>query len=198
MAGNVNRSFLLGAVGAIALVFGAVKLLSDREEPKPPPPVRSEPPAEIARPEAAPQLALAPVRPSRELLRPALVPRALAVDDLEEAINGAIREGDDRPTGMVDRAQIRRAVTAVKPLLEQCFGDAAHRYPGKQEVLLRFTLNPDAQAGTLGRGELLKSSVADPWVEACVRDSLLDARFEPSPTPEVVTVTWPFRYEVGP
>ena len=82
---------------------------------------------------------------------------------------------------------------ALKPLIQDCFHDDAERYPGEQSVALTFTVGGKGTRGTMARGEIARSSIPDPWAQACFQDSLLDARI-PAPRGGSVTVTVAFRY----
>ncbi|WP_342379079.1 AgmX/PglI C-terminal domain-containing protein [Myxococcus stipitatus] len=84
-------------------------------------------------------------------------------------------EGDFRPE------DVRAAIQAVTPLVQQCFEDAAQRNRGLQSVKLRFNVESRGGGrGQMNRGEVLVSTIPDPMVQACVVDSLLDIDF---PTP---------------
>ena len=86
----------------------------------------------------------------------------------------------------VDPELARRAVAKLEPLVMQCFDDAADRYPGAQSVVLRFNLRGQAQIQSI--------TVQDPWVQACVMDSVLDAHLE-ALDGGTATLTHPFRFE---
>jgi hypothetical protein len=138
--------------------------------------------------EVAAQPAQLPIQPSA----PGVVAHRVEEDPgLEDAFASAARVGEDRPVGTVDKAHIRRAITAVRPLLAQCLEDVRDRYPPPQKVVLKFTLD----GGRFSEGRLVRSSIADPFVEGCVLDSLLDARFTASADDEALTLTYPFRFE---
>ncbi|MFP2902742.1 AgmX/PglI C-terminal domain-containing protein, partial [Corallococcus sp. 4LFB] len=99
-------------------------------------------------------------------------------------------------SGRIDAEDLRLALQAVTPLVQQCFQDAAQRNRGAQEVKLRFTVEGEGSEGKLNRGVLVSSTIPDPMVQACVLDSLLDARF---PAPHLggsATVLHPFRFTV--
>jgi hypothetical protein len=101
-------------------------------------------------------------------------------------------------TGRIDSGDVHRAIQAVTPLVQQCFEDAAQRNRGPQVVRLRFTVEGRDGAGQLGGGELLESTIPDPMVQACVVDSLLDARFPPPPDGGKATVVYPFEFRAPP
>ncbi|MBJ6761145.1 AgmX/PglI C-terminal domain-containing protein [Myxococcaceae bacterium JPH2] len=146
------------------------------------PPTVAAPPAFPSPPSAVPGLAGAPSWDTRRL------------EDADLVIEDA--------SGRIDRADIRVAVRAVSPLVQQCFEDVAQRNPGPQEVKLRFTVQGSGEAGQLTHGELLSSTIADPMVQACVLDSLLDAQFSAPSGGGKATVVYPFRFrtpgEAGP
>ncbi|WP_244239458.1 AgmX/PglI C-terminal domain-containing protein, partial [Corallococcus carmarthensis] len=99
-------------------------------------------------------------------------------------------------SGRIDAEDLRLAVQSVTPLVQQCFQDAAQRNRGTQEVKLRFTVEGEGSEGKMNRGVLVSSTIPDPMVQACVLDSLLDARF---PAPHLggsATVLYPFRFTV--
>ncbi|WP_164009075.1 AgmX/PglI C-terminal domain-containing protein [Pyxidicoccus trucidator] len=100
-------------------------------------------------------------------------------------------------TGRIDSQDVRVALRAVTPLVQQCFEDAAQRNRGPQTVRLRFTVEPGGERGEAGQltgGELLESTIPDPMVQACVLDSLLDARFPAPPGGGKATVVYPFEF----
>jgi hypothetical protein len=101
-------------------------------------------------------------------------------------------------TGRIDSGDVHRAIQAVTPLVQQCFEDAAQRNRGPQVVRLRFTVEAKDGAGQMGGGELLESTIPDPMVQACVVDSLLDARFPPPPDGGKATVVYPFEFRAPP
>ncbi|WP_233613569.1 AgmX/PglI C-terminal domain-containing protein, partial [Corallococcus sp. AB032C] len=99
-------------------------------------------------------------------------------------------------SGRIDAEDLRLAIQSVTPLVQQCFQDAAQRNRGTHEVKLRFTVEGEGPEGKMNRGELVSSTIPDPMVQACVLDSLLDARF---PAPHLggsATVLQPFRFTV--
>ncbi|MFP2911742.1 AgmX/PglI C-terminal domain-containing protein, partial [Pyxidicoccus sp. 3LFB2] len=105
-------------------------------------------------------------------------------------------------TGRIDSEDVRVALRAVTPLVQQCFEDAAQRNRGPQKVRLRFTVEPGApgsltaEGGQMSGGELLESTIPDPMVQACVLDSLLDARFPAPAGGGKATVVYPFEFRV--
>jgi hypothetical protein len=194
-----------GATLAVFLLFalGAawVTRFLDAPVPATAPP---EAPPEAARPQAPPP----PPEPPREAA-PSAPPRAEPAPAVQAPPPPT--GGPDTPdprrvewveplvessTGDIDPADVRVAIAAVTPLVQQCFEDAAQRNRGGQEVKLRFTVAGEGEAGKLDRGELLGSTIPDPMVQACVLDSLLDARFPPPRRGGSATVVYPFRYRV--
>ncbi|NPC83705.1 energy transducer TonB, partial [Pyxidicoccus fallax] len=97
-------------------------------------------------------------------------------------------------TGRIHPEDVRVAIQAVTPLVQQCFEDAAQRNRGPQTVRLRFTVEPRGEDGQMSGGELLESTIPDPMVQACVLDSLLDARFPAPPGGGKATVVYPFQF----
>jgi hypothetical protein len=67
-------------------------------------------------------------------------------------------------------------VRALEPLVQDCFADAATHDPGPLTATLRFRPTPD---GRLTGGQLVRLSVTDPMLQACLEDSILDARLQP-------------------
>ena len=104
--------------------------------------------------------------------------------------------GDAGPTGTVDRDALRAAVESVRPLIRECFMDVTERYPGPQQVRLRFTLEGNGGAGRMRNPEVAETSIQDPFLLACFIDALEDAQF-PAPRGGAVTVTYPFRFRVA-
>ncbi len=197
------RSFILGLLLSFAIMISVGYWLTSGRDVKDDtsrPSVTTEvsPPVPDARPErptvASARGALRGKLPV-EIRAPALdrlVVKRLGDDpDLEQAITSAVRVGEDTPTGMVDKERIRTAIKSVKPLVKQCFHDVQQRYPPPQKVVLSFTL----RGSELADGKLVESTIADPMVEACVLDSLLDARLTAPDDAEAITLTYPFRFE---
>jgi hypothetical protein len=97
-------------------------------------------------------------------------------------------------TGRIHPEDIRVALQAVTPLVQQCFEDVAQRNRGSQRVRLRFTVEPGGEGGRMSGGELLESTIPDPMVQACMLDSLLDARFPAPAGGGKATVVYPFEF----
>lgn len=90
---------------------------------------------------------------------------------------------------------VRRAIQAVRPLVDQCFQDAASRYPGPQRVTLSFSVARRGDSGALQEGQVVATSIQDPWLEACFLDAIADAR-PPAPNGVAsVRITYPFQYQ---
>jgi hypothetical protein len=98
----------------------------------------------------------------------------------------------------VDKEEIRQAVRTVVPLIRQCFQDVAARYPGPQSVTLKFTIEGQGLTGHFRDGEVVDTTIQDPFALACFLDSLLDVRFPPPRGGGRVTITYPFRFEPRP
>ena len=185
------RSFILGLLLSFGIMVGVgFWLTSGRDAKKNVAPATAAaevsppaPPARLERPVPATARGVLVGQLPVEVRapRPALALTRLGGDpDLEAAIAGA-----------VDKERIRTAIKSVKPLVNQCFRDVQKRHPPPQKVVLSFTL----RGGGFTEGKLVESTIADPWVEACVLDSLQDARFPASPDAEALTLTYPFRFE---
>jgi hypothetical protein len=97
----------------------------------------------------------------------------------------------------VDKEDIRRAIQTVVPLIRQCFLDVAERYPGPQTVKLKFTIEGQGLTGHFRDGEVVDSSIQDPFALACFLDSLLDVRFPAPRGGGKVTITYPFTFQPG-
>jgi hypothetical protein len=76
--------------------------------------------------------------------------------------------------------------------------DVAKRYPGPQSVALRFTIEGQGLTGHFRDGEVVDTTLPDPFALACFLDSLLDVRFPAPRGGGRVTITYPFRFEPGP
>ncbi|GMU02954.1 hypothetical protein KH5H1_70740 [Corallococcus caeni] len=157
-------------------------------EPRRAPPPRATAPAPEA-PRAPP-----PAAPVREPPRPP--PPGEAWDAPDPRRVEVVEPVVEASSGRIDAEDLRLAIQAVTPLVQQCFQDAAQRNRGAQEVKLRFTVEGEGSEGKMNRGVLVSSTIPDPMVQACVLDSLLDARF---PAPHLggsATVLYPFRFTV--
>ncbi|NVJ04949.1 AgmX/PglI C-terminal domain-containing protein, partial [Myxococcus sp. AM001] len=99
-------------------------------------------------------------------------------------------------TGRIHADDIRAAIQAVTPLVQQCFEDAAQRNRGPQTVKLRFTVETGDEGGVMNAGELVSSTIPDPFVQACALDSLLDVRFPAPFGGGKATVVYPFEFRV--
>ena len=101
-------------------------------------------------------------------------------------------QGDMRPE------DVRAALRAVTPLVQQCFEDSAQRNRGPQTVKLRFRVEARGEdgQGEMGDGEVVSSTIPDPFVQACVQDSLLDVRFSTPSRGGKATVVYPFEFRV--
>jgi hypothetical protein len=97
----------------------------------------------------------------------------------------------------VDKEDIRRAIQTVVPLIRQCFEDVAERYPGAQTVKLKFTIEGQGLTGYFKDGEVVDSSIQDPFALACFLDSLVDVRFPAPRGGGRVTITYPFHFQPG-
>ncbi len=83
------------------------------------------------------------------------------------------------------------------PLIRQCFEDVAERNPGPQTVKLKFTIEGQGLTGHFRDGEVVDSSIQDPFALACFLDSLLDVRFPAPRGGGKVTITYPFTFQPG-
>ncbi|MCP3103583.1 AgmX/PglI C-terminal domain-containing protein [Myxococcus sp. K15C18031901] len=162
--------------------------------PSPPPP--SEPvPSEPSPPESpSAPVVPPPAFPSPQSAVPVLPgpgkPDPRRVVEVEPVIEST--QGDLRPE------DVRAALRAVTPLVQQCFQDSAQRNRGSQTVKLRFQVEARGEdgKGDLGGGEVLSSTIPDPMVQACVQDSLLDVRFSTPSRGGKATVVYPFEFRV--
>lgn len=188
------------SLGALVL-SAALAFWFTRPAPAPPPPppevpapANVEPPDAKPPPVAPPPAFPSPREPARVLPTEPSPPDPRRVEEVEPVIEST--------SGRIDPEDIRRAIRAVSPLMQQCFEDVAQRNRGAQEVKLRFTVEGRGEEGILGGGELLASTIPDPMVQACMLDSLLDARFSGPAGGGKATVVYPFRFrapgEAGP
>jgi|GEM_PF-1074249 len=171
------------------------------------PPPAAEPPAAPAGPPAdararptpgltPPNAAPAPVLPPPSFPSPhSVVPtppapsgdprRVVEVEPVIESTSGRIHADD-----------IRAAIHAVTPLVPQCFEDAAQRNRGPETGKLRFTVEAGQEGGVMSAGELVSSTIPDPFVQACALDSLLDVHFPAPLGGGRATVVYPFEFRV--
>ncbi|MHA7628308.1 AgmX/PglI C-terminal domain-containing protein [Corallococcus sp. M7] len=188
--------FLLFTLGAawVTRFTDAPELPGPAAPPPALPPRASAPAPEPARPVAPPAPLPRPEAPVREPPR-ALPPRE-DFDAPDPRRVEVVEPVVEASSGRIDAEDLRLAIRSVTPLVQQCFQDAAQRNRGTQEVKLRFTVEGEGSEGKMNRGELVSSTIPDPMVQACVLDSLLDARF---PAPHLggsATVLHPFRFTV--
>ncbi|WNG34127.1 AgmX/PglI C-terminal domain-containing protein [Archangium violaceum] len=101
---------------------------------------------------------------------------------------------EDPPPGTWSKEEIRVALRAVQPLVRSCLADASVRHPGSHSVKLRFTLDAQGAHGRFQRGEVVESSVQDPFVTACLLDTLADTQFSAPPGKPPLTLTHPFHF----
>ncbi|WP_404365222.1 AgmX/PglI C-terminal domain-containing protein [Corallococcus coralloides] len=188
--------FLLFALGA-AWVTRFMDA-PERTEPAAPPPARppgtSAPAPGLPRPAPPTPPLPPPVAPARA--PPRAPPPRQDPDAPDPRRVERVEPVVEASSGRIDAEDLRLAIQAVTPLVQQCFQDAAQRNRGTQEVKLRFTVEGEGSEGKMRRGELVSSTIPDPMVQACVLDSLLDARF---PAPHLggsATVLHPFRFSV--
>ncbi|RKG60481.1 hypothetical protein D7X30_05930 [Corallococcus sp. AB011P] len=188
--------FLLFALGAawVTRFTDAPELPEPAAPPLAPPPRATAPATEPSRPPAPTAPLPRPAAPVSEPARPP-PPR----DDFDapdprrvEVVEPVVEDS----SGRIDAEDLRLAIQSVTPLVQQCFQDAAQRNRGTQEVKLRFTVAGEGSEGKMNRGELVSSTIPDPMVQACVLDSLLDARFPAPHQGGSATVLHPFRFTV--
>ncbi|AKQ68811.1 hypothetical protein A176_005723 [Myxococcus hansupus] len=171
--------------------------------PEPPPPVEAPPAAPqpdvraiptpgLTPPDTTPPPVLPPPSfPSSQRVVPTPPPpsgdprRVVEVEPVIESTSGRIHADD-----------IRAAIQAVTPLVQQCFEDAAQRNRGPQTVKLRFTVEAGREGGVMSAGELVSSTIPDPFVQACALDSLLDVRFPAPFGGGKAQVVYPFEFRV--
>ncbi len=166
----------------IALPFVALSALALWWTREPPPaPLVMRPAPEAPEP---PPSEPTPAPPSPEPARPAPPPPPRPAP--EEPPLPEIPPGTWRPE------EVRVAIQAIQPLMRQCLRDAEGRHVGPQDVRMRFTLESREGRGHFLRGEVVDSSLRDPFVFACLQDTLEDTTF---PAPEgrpPLTLTYPF------
>jgi hypothetical protein len=114
------------------------------------------------------------------------------------AVNIPEAEPQEEAETTVDKEEIRLAIKTVVPLIRQCFLDVAERHPGPQTVTLKFTIEGQGLTGHFRDGEVVDTTIQDPFALACFLDSLLDVRFPAPRGGGRVTITYPFRFEPKP
>ncbi|ATB31279.1 hypothetical protein [Melittangium boletus] len=97
------------------------------------------------------------------------------------------------PPGTWSPEEVRAALRAIQPLMRQCLQDAEGRHVGAQSVRLRFTLESQEGQGHFLRGEVVESTLQDPFVFACLLDTLADTPFPAPPGRPPLTLSYPFR-----
>ncbi|QSQ19963.1 AgmX/PglI C-terminal domain-containing protein [Pyxidicoccus parkwayensis] len=188
----------LVSLGILVLAAALSLWLTRPQAPRPeaPPPQVAEQPDPSIPPLEKPAVVPPPPFPSH----PSQLPTPPTPTETA-APSGARRVAEVEPviestTGRITPEDVRVAIRSVTPLVQECFEDAAQRNRGPQTVRLRFTVEGQGEAGQMTGGELLASSIPDPMVQACVLDSLLDARFPAPPGGGKATVVYPFEFRV--
>lgn len=81
--------------------------------------------------------------------------------------------------GTLTDSQVAPAVAQVRRMVAQCAADVTARYKTAHQVTVSFILRADgARAGVDGRPVVEKSSLQDPYFQACVEDAPLDVGYE--------------------
>jgi hypothetical protein len=205
-----GKTLALIVVVPFLLMAGIGYWLTQVDAPAAPPPAPPAAPIASARtlfgkgakeavaPGAAGQLA----PPNAVRLAPASEPsRTPLTDSLTRALADArptatVTPGEPpEPQGAVSKEDVRAAIDAVKPLVKQCFEDAAARNPGPQKVTLSFTIQGQGLTGYLKDGEVSESTIQDPFLQACFLEAVADAKFPPPHGGGVVKITYPFRFQ---
>jgi hypothetical protein len=202
---------LLPFIGLSALAFWLTRPDSSappalpHEEPASPPTVPPSPPA-VPRPlERSPAPPTAPVAPIEAPPTSPSPPRTFGEGSTLPSRSPppppvTLPEAEPREeasSSTVDKEDVRRAIQTVIPLIRQCFEDVAERYPGPHSVKLKFTIEGQGLTGHFRDGEVVDSSIQDPFALACFLDSLLDVRFPAPRGGGRVTITYPFHFQPG-
>jgi hypothetical protein len=139
-------------------------------------------------PVPAPRPAPTPARPPPVRTQaPLPSPSPSALQEEEEPL-------PELPPGTWTKDEVRQALRSIQPLVHECMADASGRHRGPQTVELRFTLEAQGERGRFQRGEVVESSVVDPFFNACLLDTLADAQFSaPSGRPPL-TLTHSFHF----
>lgn len=172
------------------------------------PPVATAPPPVLPQPSVRAPTPPAPAVPSSE--RPVPPPPAPAARTFGEGSTLPSRSPPSPPitipeaepreeasSGTVDKEDVRRAIQTVIPLIRECFQDVAERFPGPHTVKLKFTIEGQGLTGHFRDGEVVDSTIQDPFALACFLDSLLDVRFPAPRGGGKVTITYPFHFQPG-
>jgi hypothetical protein len=101
------------------------------------------------------------------------------------------------PAALPEGELPRKAVQAAVEGVTRCFRETRRRFPPPQQAVLKFTIKREGETGQLENGEVVESSISDPWVRTCLSGAMSDVRFPMSEGEGPVTVTWPFRLEQG-
>jgi hypothetical protein len=174
-------------------------------------PRNSDQPADVFRPPAPTAPVEAPaLQPAERRSTPEPAPSALpsgapptpAAPERGASLGGSASESAPPPAEgsepPISKGELKAAVQSVKPLIQQCFLDVAQRYPGNHKVVLKFTIVGQGLTGHFKDGEVVDSTIPDPWLQACFLDSLTDARFPAPSGGGTVTVTYPFSFTSQP
>lgn len=183
---------VLTALGVVLLAYFASQPASHEEVA----PTPSEEPVHQEEPRP-------PVIPPR----PEVVHAAEDAGSLAHALNPVPPSGHLELSGFTSSApadggvklsdgEVTRVIAAVTPLVQQCFDDLQGRYHEPFDAELAFSVDEaGSEDARIGRAEVSRLTVEDPFLRACLEDAPLDVKLGGREYGSV-WVSVPFRYMV--
>lgn len=165
---NNRHLIAAGLAGVAAFLFGAYAVMSQLSDPAPSTPDTVEVPA-------APTLFDAgSAAPARIVVSPAYNDAGTKAADVESPPEVIAVAGE----GVLTEAQLRPFVAKVRSIVARCSSDLASRHKPPHVVSLSFEVRADGENGHAVEPVLEKTSIQDPYFEACVTDAPLDVQVE--------------------
>lgn len=188
-----SRSVLLWVLIPFLGLCALALWLTRPAPPQAPAETRKEQGSAPAVPSSSPVIPQPGGSPQAPAATPAAPPRAPPPPPVSIPEAEPQQESSEQPS--VDKEELRRAIQTAFPLILQCFEDVAERYPGPQTVKIKFTIEGQGLTGKFKDGQVVDSTIQDPFAQACFLDSLMDVRFPAPQGGGRVTITYPFHFQ---
>jgi hypothetical protein len=105
------------------------------------------------------------------------------------------------PVGELDKEYVRKQVRELLPLLRECYDNARERHPDLAgKMVVRFVMGGEPEVGgVIEESEVLPAStITEPDMVECVRETMYALRFEPPAGGGRVTVHYPLVFHSEP